>query len=122
MSFPAGPTAPLVVINDIQVTQTHIITPAGTFPVQGAQWNVQDQTYTKQEIPQWAIICAIVGFFLVCALSLFFLLVKEPRTTGFVQISVNTAGGGYTTTVPAATPGMVMDLHNRVNYARTLSA
>ncbi|MCF8588466.1 hypothetical protein [Gordonia liuliyuniae] len=124
MSFPMGPSVspPLVVINDIQVTQTQIITPAGIFPVQGAQWSLQDTTYTKQEIPQWAIICAILGFFLVCALSLLFLLAKEERTTGSVQVTVNTAAGSYTTMIPAGSRAVVMDLNNRVNYARTLSA
>jgi hypothetical protein len=33
----------------------------------------------KGKIAQWAIIAAIVGFFIVCVLSLFFLLVKEPN-------------------------------------------
>lgn len=124
MSLPNNPSTspPLVVINDIQVTQSQIITPTGIFPVDGAQWNVQDTTYTKQEIPQWAIICAIVGFFLVCALSLLFLLAKEERTIGSVHVTVNTPAGGYTTIIPAESPAVVMDVNNRVNYARTLSA
>jgi hypothetical protein len=33
----------------------------------------------KGGTPQWAIIVAIVGLFVVCFLSLFFLLVKEPN-------------------------------------------
>lgn len=33
----------------------------------------------KGGTPQWAIIVAIVGLFVVCVLSLFFLLVKEPN-------------------------------------------
>jgi len=33
----------------------------------------------KGGTPQWAIIVAILGLFVVCVLSLFFLLVKEPN-------------------------------------------
>lgn len=33
----------------------------------------------KGKIAQWAIITAIVGFFVICVLSLLFLLVKEPN-------------------------------------------
>ena len=123
LPFPpaAGMSPPLVVINDIQVTATHIVTPAGTFPTAGAQWSVVDASSTRQEIPQWAIVCAIVGFFLVCALSLLFLLVKEPRTTGTVHVSVSTPYGGYTTTLPAVSPAAVADVHNRVAYARTIT-
>lgn len=124
MNYPIGQASfpPLVVINDIQVTQTQIITPVGVFPLHGSSWTIQDATYTSEEIPQWAILCAILGFFLVCALSLLFLLAKERKTTGSVNVSVNTVHGGYTTMIPVMSPAVVMDLHNRVNYARTLSA
>ena len=33
----------------------------------------------KGGIPTWAIITAIVGFFFVCVLSLFFLMIKDPH-------------------------------------------
>ena len=33
----------------------------------------------KGKIAQWAIIAAIVGFFVLCVLSLLFLPVKEPN-------------------------------------------
>jgi hypothetical protein len=33
----------------------------------------------KGGIPLWATLVAIIGFFFVCVLSLFFLLVKEPH-------------------------------------------
>ena len=38
-------------------------------------------TYTqKGGIPTWAVVCAIVGFFIVCVLSLLFLIAKEDNT------------------------------------------
>ena len=33
----------------------------------------------KAKTAQWALIAAIVGFFLICALSLFFLMIKDPN-------------------------------------------
>ena len=33
----------------------------------------------KGGIPMWAIICAIVGFFIVCVLSLLFLIAKDDN-------------------------------------------
>jgi ribosomal protein L40E len=33
----------------------------------------------KAKTAQWALIAAIIGFFLVCVLSLFFLMVKDPN-------------------------------------------
>jgi predicted RNA-binding Zn-ribbon protein involved in translation (DUF1610 family) len=33
----------------------------------------------KGSTPTWAVVSAVVGFFLVCFLSLFFLLIKDPN-------------------------------------------
>lgn len=117
---PAQP--PLVTIGDIHCTQSQIVTPAGSCPTAGAQWYLSDTTTTREEIPTWAIVCAIVGAFIVCLLSLFFLLAKERKTTGTVQVTVQNNGFMYTTQIPVFDTMVVADLHNRVNYARTLSA
>lgn len=119
-SVPAQP--PLVVIGDIHCGQTDIVTPAGSCPTAGAQWYITDMTMTREEIPTWAIVCAIVGAFVVCLFSLFFLLVKERKTTGTVQVMVQNGGFIYTTQIPVYNTFAVADLHNRVNYARTVSA
>ena len=38
-------------------------------------------THTQRGgIPTWAVICAIVGFFIVCVLSLLFLIAKDDNT------------------------------------------
>ncbi|GEE01176.1 hypothetical protein nbrc107696_16220 [Gordonia spumicola] len=119
---PGYPGLPLITIGDISCTQTQIVTPAGTAPVAGAQWHVTDMSHTTEEIPTWAIVCAIVGAFVVCLFSLFFLLVKERRTTGTVQVTVTSGGFMHTTSIPVYAPNTVMDVHNRVNYARSLSS
>ncbi|MQS13288.1 hypothetical protein F7Q99_13595 [Streptomyces kaniharaensis] len=60
-------------------------------------------------------------FFFFCLIGLLFLLMKERRTVGHVQITVSGAGRYHTTSVPVSSPNQVMDLMNRVNYARGLS-
>ncbi|MGX9295812.1 hypothetical protein [Tsukamurella paurometabola] len=77
---------------------------------------------TTRAIPTWAIVLAIVGAFVVCLFSLFFLLAKEDRTQGFVQVSViGPEGRSYTTSVPVYSPFAVKDIYDRVNYARNLA-
>lgn len=116
------PDPVLVSIGDIHCTRTEVITPAGTFPIAGAQWTVTDQSVTTREIPTWAIVLAIVGAFVVCLFSLFFLLAKEDRTQGFVQVAVfGPEGRSFTTSVPVHSYAAVQDVFNRVGYARNLA-
>ncbi|MGW0039057.1 hypothetical protein [Gordonia sp. NPDC003376] len=116
----AGPA--LVVIGDITCTQTHVITPSGTFPIAGTQWSVLDMSRTSEEISQTGIILALVGFVLICALSLLFLLMKETKTTGYIQVTVHGHGITHVTNIPALNAGAMFDISNRVQYARTLAA
>lgn len=107
-------------IGDIAVTQTQVITPSGRAPVGEVQWTFTDQSRTTQAIPVWAIVCAVIGFFVVCFLSLLLLLVKEWRTEGWVQVVVHAPGFSPTTTIPVSSPQQVGDYGARVNYARSL--
>lgn len=81
-----------------------------------------DMSRTTQAVPVWAIVCAIVGFFVVCFLSLLLLLVKERRTESWVQVVVQGSGFVHTTQVPVSSPHRVGDYNARVNYARSISA
>jgi len=123
---PAGVHAhagePLVHIGEIQVTATTVSTPTGSFPVAGSQWFVQDQWTSTQKTPTWAIVAVVLGFCLIAFFSLFFLLVKESATQGFVSVTVSNGPHSYTARFPVATQVQVMDVHNRVNYARSLSS
>jgi hypothetical protein len=114
---PAGPV--LVTIGDISVEQYRIVTPAGVLPTQGTNWSAMDMTRTEEKIPGYAIVLAIV-FFLFCLLGLLFLLIKERKTTGFVQVTVQHGSRTHNTHVPASSPSQVADTLARVNYARTL--
>jgi hypothetical protein len=76
----------LVTIGDIVVTQTWVVTPSGTRPRAEVSYAATPMYQTTRGIPTWAIVCAIV-FFVFCLLGLLFLLVKEERTTGHLQVT-----------------------------------
>ncbi|MEZ5210090.1 hypothetical protein [Gordonia sp. (in: high G+C Gram-positive bacteria)] len=120
---PGGPLEPpLVTIGDIVVTRSHVITPSGTFALKGARWNVVNYTQTTQTTSQTGLILAIVGAVLICALSLLFLLMKEDKTTGYVQVIVAGANGvQHVCNIPAYSPAVLPDISSRVSYAQSLS-
>jgi hypothetical protein len=118
----SGPNDVLVHIGEIQVTATTVHTPNGQFPVAGSQWLVQDQWTMTQKIPTWAIVCAIVGFCVLTVFSLFFLLAKETVMQGFVVVTVSNGPNTFTARFPVAQQLHVSDVHNRVNYVRSLAA
>jgi hypothetical protein len=119
ISGSAGPE--LCTVGDIAVTQTTVITPNGQAPLAGTNWIVTNQTTTSQGIPAWAIVLAIILAF-ACFVGLFFLLVKEERTTGFIQVSVQGDGLYHATQIPISSPQAAADVYNRVNYIRGLVA
>ncbi len=116
---PAEPT--LVTMGDIAVTQSYVITPSGTRPIGEVSWTFTDMSRTTQSIPVWAIVCAVI-FFFACLLGLLLLLVKETRTEGCVQVTVQGQGFVHTAQIPVTSPEQVADVNARVGYARSLSA
>lgn len=119
----AGREPALVQFGDISISEHWLITPAGTAPLAGTQIFVTDMTREDRVIPAWAIIFAIIGFFFFF-LGLLFLLVKETRTSGFIQISVT--NGAFTYQAAELSRGgrtnQLYELQNRANYARGLIA
>ncbi|GLX53674.1 hypothetical protein Shyhy01_66230 [Streptomyces hygroscopicus subsp. hygroscopicus] len=118
--MPAG-GAPVLAIGDITVMGDQIITPAGQLPLRGAIWNATDMSHTEEKIPTHAIVLAIV-FFLFCLLGLLFLLMKERKTTGYIQVTVTSAGRHHQTMIPAHGPETFPAIMGQVNYARSLSS
>jgi hypothetical protein len=112
----------LVTIGDISCTPDHVITPSGTRPIGEVSWTFTNMSHTWRTIPTWAVVCAIVGFFFVCFLSLLFLLAKEDKTEGWVQVGVQGPGFTHTAHLPVTSPYHVTDYAARVDYARSLSA
>jgi hypothetical protein len=111
----------VVTIGDIGVTQTQVVTPNGTAPLHGSQWLVNDQSITTERIPTWAIVCAVVFAFL-CLLSLLLLLVKEPVTIGYVNVTVRSGELVHTTQIPASNPAVAEWARSTVSYVQSLAA
>ena len=115
----AGPV--MVTIGDIVCTNTTVISPSGQAPIGGVVWSYTDMTRTNRVIPTWAIVCAVV-FFFICLLGLLFLLVKEERTEGSVQVVVQGPGFLHQVQLPVFSVLQAQDYAARVNYARSLTA
>jgi hypothetical protein len=114
------PAPTLVAIGDISCTQEAVWTPAGSAPVGSVTWQVADMTRTETVIPTWAIVLTVL-FFIFCLLGLLFLLCKEQRISGWMQVTVQGPGLLHTTQIPISAATQVQDIHARVNYARALS-
>lgn len=128
--FPAGPPpsgAPavagpvLVQIGEIAVTSSTVFTPAGQIPLHGSTWQMADYWQSEQRTPRWAIVAAIVGFCVLTVLSLLFLLIKETVHRGTVQVTISNGGWLYVARIPVTNQYEVQQIHQRVNYARSLA-
>jgi hypothetical protein len=111
----------LVTIGDIVCTRSEVITPSGRAPIDGVVWSFTDLSRTTRGIPTWAIVCAII-FSVCCLLGLLFLLAKEDRTDGGVQVVVQGQGFLHQVQLPVSSVMQIQDYAARVNYARSLSA
>ena len=57
-------------IGSIIVTETEVITPSGRIPLAQANFGFINQTMLVRKTPQWAIVMAIVGFFVLTFFSI----------------------------------------------------
>ncbi|MFC9247290.1 hypothetical protein ACFT7S_25805 [Streptomyces sp. NPDC057136] len=112
---------PMLAFGDITVMNDSIVTPSGTMPLKGAMWTATDMSRTEEKIPTVAIVLAIV-FALVCLIGLLFLLMKERRTTGFIQVTVTSGGRHHATLIPAMGPETFPMVMAQLNSARSMSA
>jgi len=110
----------LVTIGDIVVTQNWVVTPTGTMPRSDISWSATPMYQTTREIPTWAIVCTVI-FFFFCLLGLLFLLVKEERTNGHIQVVAQASGFVHSCYIPVTSLAQVQDVMARVDYARTIS-
>jgi len=118
---PVTPEPTLVQIGDIVFSKSWVVTPIGARPIRGTQLIVTDLSRTESKIPTWAIVLAVVlAFFFL--LGLLFLLVREQRTVGYLQVTVQNGDLVYATQIPAPTPYVAQDISGRVTYARQLIA
>lgn len=131
---PPAPQQVLAQIGEIIVTPTLVYTPAGAIPLRGSAWQVQDHWLAQQKTPAWAIVLAVTGaalgvllilctFFvsLLLLLCLLFLLAKETRFHGTVDVAVSNGNLHYVARLPARDHAHVQHIYNQVNYARSLA-
>lgn len=106
-----------VQLGDIAVTDSRIHTPVGSYPLAGTTWMVTNQTYVTESIPAWAIVFAII-FFVFCLLGLLFLLVKERRLYGTLQVSVQGPRLSYSTYIPVNNQLQIIHINQSVDWIR----
>lgn len=63
--------------------------------------------------------CAVL-FFVFCLLGLLFLLVKEERTAGQIQVTAQAPGFLHVCYIPVGSMAQVRDVMARVDYVRAL--
>lgn len=111
---------PMLSIGDIAIMNDSVVTPSGTMPLKGAVWTATDMSRTEEKIPTVAIVLAII-FALLCLVGLLFLLMKEKKTTGFVQVTVTSGGRHHSTMIPARDANTFPMIMAQVNTARSMS-
>lgn len=106
-----------VSVGQIACTDTQVHTPVGTYPLKGTIWTVTNQTYVTESIPAYAIVLTILGVWF-CLLGLLFLLIKERRLNGSVQVAVQGPGFSYSTYVPVFTEVAIYQINTSVDWIR----
>lgn len=117
----SGPSAFLLTIGDIGVTDRWVSTPNGHAPLRGSQWIAADMSTTQRRIPTWAIVLAVL-FALFFLIGLLFLLVREEVTRGYVQVSVRSGDLNHMTQLPVTSPQDVARIRGLVAHAQALAA
>jgi hypothetical protein len=121
-SSDAGGPAPsyLVSIGNIHASPEWVVTPAGSWSMAKIYVTTEDRTATTTHTPGWAIVMVIlfIWFFL---LSLLFLLARETRVTGYINVAIwGPEGQSYTENVPVGNATGRADVFNRVGYLQGL--
>jgi hypothetical protein len=66
-------------------------------------------------------VLAIVGLFFICLFSLLFLLAKETRFHGTMNVTVTNGSQQYVARIPVYDQHQVHHIYNQVNYVRSLT-
>jgi hypothetical protein len=84
-------------------------------------WQIASRV-AKKKMAQWALVVALVGFFVICVFSLFFLLVKERTVSGAMQVTVRSGDRAHTAMVPVHSLAQRNQIHQQFNYCRSLAS
>jgi hypothetical protein len=111
---------PVTQVGDISISERSVFVPGGRHPIRGSVWTVQDLSRVEEKISTTGIVLAVV-FVWFCLLGLLFLLMKERRHVGFIQVTVQGDGFHHQTMVPVAGPQTLASVLQVVGYARSLA-
>lgn len=107
-------------VGEISCTQHWVVTPIGSYPLAGCTFLVRDNLHHQRRIPPYAIVLAVL-FFWLCLLGLLFLLIQEDIVTGSVEVSVTGEDGlAFYSSVPIGSTHEADDVRRRVDYCRNL--
>jgi hypothetical protein len=112
----------IAVLGDITVTPYEVITPAGSFPLAGSEWTLEDRTQVERVTPPWAVVTAVAAFPVVCVLSLLFLIVKEDEVRGDLQITVRSNEIRHSASIRVGSVAQAHQVHQYFNYVRSLAS
>ncbi|BBY37622.1 hypothetical protein MMAN_17560 [Mycobacterium mantenii] len=84
-------------------------------------WTVADMSHYSESISTAGVVLCII-FVWFCLLGLLFLLMKDRRYVGYIQVTVQGSGFFHSTLLPAGGPQTMIGVTQQVNYARTLAA
>jgi hypothetical protein len=124
---PAGETPDqdpyVLTIGDIGVTRDQrIVTPNGVGLLAGSTWIVQDMSQTTRDTPTWAVVLCVLTVLETFGLGLLFLLVKEQKTTGSVQVQVRNEKLFHITQMYVRSPMQVNQIQQQVRQAQIMAA
>lgn len=108
-------------IGDIGIGRAWIVTPNGSAPLAGSHWISQDHSRVEHAIPAYAIVLAVILAF-ACLLGLLFLLIKEERTSGYVDVTVRSGNLYHVTQLPVRRPADVHYIRGLVHQAQSMAA
>jgi len=118
---PDGAETVIARVGEIEVTLTAVRTPAGRFPLIGSQWDIGTEWVPELRIPSWAVVLALLGFFVMGPFSLLFLRVRRAWARGVTTVTVTGGPHRYVVRIPVAYQTYARQLAHRVNYVRSLA-
>lgn len=110
-----------LVIGDIAISGDKVLTPNGNGRLADAQWIFTDATRIERSISPVGVILAIV-FALFCLIGLLFLLMKDERMVGYVEVSVHSGSLFHKVQIPARSYKDIERIHGLVSQAQMMSA
>lgn len=118
---PSRPDQVLARFGRVEFTADTLHTPAGSLPLSRARLDWHTKMHTQRHTPQWTIISAIVGFFVIGPFSLLFLLAGGKTTTLFARVAITAENGfSYQEHLEVRNAHEMGELRARIDYANNL--